>query len=122
MPQHRIPEEQRRFAKRLRSDQTALETRLWHELRAKRLDGWKFKRQVPIEGYVADFVCFEKRLIVEMDGPLHERPEQKLKDAKRDAVLASQGFRILRFTDEVALGHVVEEIRCALSRSPSPDP
>jgi very-short-patch-repair endonuclease len=122
VPQHRIPDEQRRFARRLRTEQTTLEARLWHELRAKRLDGWKFKRQFPIEGFVADFVCLEKRLIVEMDGPLHERPEQMLKDAERDAALRSQGFRILRFSDEVSLGRVVDDIRRALSSSPSPDP
>jgi very-short-patch-repair endonuclease len=122
MPKHVVPEEQREFAKAQRAQQTRLEARLWHELRAGRLDGWKFKRQVPIEGYVADFVCFEKRLIVEMDGPLHLRPEQRLKDEARDAALADQGFRILRFSDETALGRVVDEIRRALSSSPSPDP
>jgi very-short-patch-repair endonuclease len=71
--------EQRRFAKELRKNQTVPEQRLWHELRARRLDGWKFRRQVPIEGYVADFVCFEARLIVEMDGPLHRTPERQQK-------------------------------------------
>ena len=120
MPLHRIPERRRNFAKALRTEQTQLEERLWHELRAKRLDGWKFKRQVPIEGFIVDFVCFEARLIVEMDGPLHGKPEQQAKDAARDAALRGQGFRILRFSDEAALGHVVDEIRRALNLSPSP--
>jgi very-short-patch-repair endonuclease len=96
--------------------------RLWHELRAKRLDGWKFKRQVPIEGYVADFACFEARLIVEVDGPLHQRPEQMLKDAERDAVLRRHRFRILRFDGDAALGRMVADIRAALAEYPSPDP
>jgi very-short-patch-repair endonuclease len=119
MPLHCISDEQRGFAKTLRSEQTQLESRLWHELRAKRLDGRKFKRQVPIEGYVVDFVCFEARLIVEMDGPLHRKPEQQAKDAVRDAALRGQGFS-LRFSDEAALGWVVDEIRSAVSLSPSP--
>jgi very-short-patch-repair endonuclease len=122
MPRHRIPEERHDFAKTLRTEQTELESRLWHELRAKRLDGWKFKRQVPIEGYIVDFVCFEGRLIVEMDGPLHRKPEQQAKDAVRDGSLQAQGFRILRFSDEAALGRVVDEIRHALCASPSPGP
>lgn len=121
MPKHRVPDDQRQFAKDLRTGQTTPETRLWHELRGKRLDGWKFKRHFPIEGYVTDFVCLEKRLIVEVDGPLHRRPEDRLKDEARDAVLVSQAFRVLRFSDEAAPGQIVGEIRRALV-SPSPDP
>ena len=60
MPLHRVPEEQRRFAKKLRREQTALEARFWHEIRANRLNGWKFRRQAPIGPYVSDFVCFER--------------------------------------------------------------
>jgi very-short-patch-repair endonuclease len=115
MPHHRaIPKGQRSLAKHLRSHQTKLEERLWHELRAKRFDGWKFKRQAPVERYIVDFVCFEARLIVEVDGPLHLRAEKQLKDIERDAVLRQQGFRILRFDAEKALGSVVEEIRRTL--------
>ena len=122
MPRHRVSEEQRNFAKQLRSQQTALEARLWHEIRAKRLDGWKFRRQVPIEGYVADFVCFEARLIVEVDGPLHRTDEARLHDAERDAVLQDAGFRVLRFDSEIALGRMVEDIRSALALPPLPTP
>ena len=60
MARHRVPEEQRRFAKSLHREQTALEARLWHEIWAKRLDSWKFRRQAPIGPYVADFVCLER--------------------------------------------------------------
>ena len=122
MPRHRVSDEQRDFAKRLRGGQTALEARLWHEIRAKRLAGWKFRRQVPIEGYVADFVCFEARLIVEVDGPLHRTDEAWLYDAERDAVLREAGFRILRFDSEVALGRMVDDIRRALATPPLPTP
>jgi very-short-patch-repair endonuclease len=115
LPHHRdIPQGQRSLAKHLRSHQTKLEDRLWHELRAGRLDGWKFKRQAPIERYIVDFVCFEARLIVEVDGPLHLQAEKQLKDIERDAALRKQGFRILRFDGEMALGSVVDEIRRSL--------
>jgi very-short-patch-repair endonuclease len=120
VPRYRVPTERRRFAKQLRTNQTALEDRVWHEIRAKRLDGWKFRRQVPIDGYVADFVCFEARLIVEVDGPLHQTPEQVRKDAARDAILRQRGFRTLRFDDEAALGRMLEDIRDALARPPLP--
>jgi len=120
MPQHRISEQQRALAKRLRRDETALENRLWHEVRASRFEGWKFKRQVPIEQYVADFVCFEARLIVEVDGPLHERTGNRLHDGRRDAALRRQGFRTLRFKADMALGRVLEEIRQALRTPPLP--
>jgi very-short-patch-repair endonuclease len=83
MPRYRIPGARRDFAKKLRRESTKLEERVWHELRAGRLDGWKFKRQVPIEGYIVDFLCFEARLIVEMDGPLHREEGQYAKDSAR---------------------------------------
>jgi very-short-patch-repair endonuclease len=84
-----------RRARTLRRNSTATERKLWGVLRAKRLDGLKFRRQVPIGAYVVDFLCLRHRLIVEADGPFHD-PEQ---DAVRDAWLRSQGFRVLRFTN-----------------------
>jgi very-short-patch-repair endonuclease len=84
-----------RRARALRRSSTATERRLWGLLRAKRLDGLKFRRQVPIGRYVADFLCLRHRLIVEADGPFHEAE----KDAARDAWLRDQGFRVLRFTN-----------------------
>ena len=92
MPLHSVPEEQRRFAKKLRREQTTLEARLWHEIRANRLDGWKFRRQVPIGSYIVDFACFEAQLIVEVDGPLHRQAESRIRDAKRDAALQERAF------------------------------
>ena len=120
MPKHRVPDEQRDFASLLRREQTALEARLWHEVRAKRLDGWKFRRQVPIGPYVVDFVCLEARLIVEVDGPLHRRAENRRHDASRDAALQERGFRVLRFDADIALGRVIEDIRRALGSPPLP--
>jgi very-short-patch-repair endonuclease len=117
-----LPDNQRRFAKRQRYDQTALESRLWHELRAHRLDGWKFRRQDPIGKYIADFVCHEAGLIVEVDGPLHRKPEQRLKYVERDEVLRSHGFRVLHFDEDVALGRMLDDIRRALNVTPLPAP
>jgi very-short-patch-repair endonuclease len=111
----------RSFARRLRRAQTAAEVTLWRELRDRRLDGWKFRRQDPIEGYIADFLCFEARLIVEVDGPLHEEIERKLKDRKRDTILLAHGFRTLRFAADAAPGRMIEAIRQALAQS-SPHP
>ena len=122
MPHRDVTDERRSFARRLRTHQTELESRLWRELRAKRLDGGKFKRQAPIERYIVDFVCYEARLIVDVDGPLHEQAEQARKDVARDANLTGQGFTILRFGEHVALGRVVEDIRRALRSTPLPTP
>ena len=80
-------------AKHMRSNPTPAEHRLWQIVRAKRLDGWKFRRQVRIGRYTPDFVCHRARLIVEVDGGRHCEEE----DGHRDAWLRGQGFQILRF-------------------------
>lgn len=82
------------LARRMRKAQTDAERKLWSMLRANRLNGWKFKRQEQIGDYIADFICFEARLIVEADGSQHA---ENLQDAVRDGYLNGQGFRILRF-------------------------
>jgi very-short-patch-repair endonuclease len=83
----------KRQAKRLRHDMTEAETKLWHALRGKKFEGFKFRRQVAIGRYIADFVCYANRLIVEVDGSQHEG---SIHDASRDAWLEAQGFRVLR--------------------------
>lgn len=78
---------------------TEAEEKLWHELRGRRLDRIKFRRQVPIGPYVADFACLEASLIVEIDGSQHA---ESLRDQVRDVELKARGFRVLRFwNDEV---------------------
>jgi very-short-patch-repair endonuclease len=81
-------------AKRMRSEQTPAEHRLWQILRAKRLAGYKFKRQLPIDDYIVDFACLKQRLVIEADGGQHAEDPR---DARRDAYLQAQGFRVLRF-------------------------
>jgi very-short-patch-repair endonuclease len=88
-----LPPHHRAFAKTMRAEPTDAERRLWQLLRAHRLGGFKFKRQVPIEGFIVDFVCFDAHLIVEADGGQHAGSAP---DAIRDQRLAALGFRILR--------------------------
>jgi len=78
----------------MRRNPTEAERALWRLLRNKRLAGWKWKRQQPIDRYIVDFVCFEARLIVEADGSQHI---DSAYDDQRDAYLRAQGFRVLRF-------------------------
>jgi very-short-patch-repair endonuclease len=91
----RRPDEgNRHHAKAMRKSSTEAERALWYMLRSRRFSGYKFRRQVPIGRYVVDFICFEKRLIVEADGSQHAESEH---DRRRDEWLAAQGFRVLRF-------------------------
>jgi very-short-patch-repair endonuclease len=84
----------RERAKKMRSEPTPAEHRLWQILRAKRLAGYKFKRQLPIDRYIVDFACPRRRLIIEADGGQHS---ESAGDPVRDAYLQAQGFRVLRF-------------------------
>jgi very-short-patch-repair endonuclease len=77
----------------LRKHATDAERKLWSVLRARQLNGFKFRKQVEIDGYVVDFLCSEKRLIIEVDGGQHTPG----RDARRTAFLQSQGFRVIRF-------------------------
>ena len=79
----------------LRQNSTDAERRLWHFLRAKRLKGYKFRRQHIIYPFVVDFVCLERKLIIELDGGQHA--EHGHYDEKRTSYLQSKGYRVLRF-------------------------
>ncbi|WP_367118921.1 endonuclease domain-containing protein, partial [Mesorhizobium sp.] len=83
----------------MRADATKAENILWQALRNKQLEGLKFKRQVPLDGYIIDFVCLGARLIVEVDGGQHSESKR---DAARDMHFEIRGFKALRFwNDEV---------------------
>jgi very-short-patch-repair endonuclease len=102
------------IARTLRKRSTNTEARLWRYLRDKRIDGFKFRRQHPIGRYVVDFVCLEKRLIVEADGGQHNESEKKAKDRERDEWLRNEGYKVLRFWDNEVfenLEGVLERIR-----------
>src|SRR2546422_2907729 len=83
------------LSRRLRQEMTDAEVRLWLRLRGAQIEGYRFRRQVPIGPYVADFACLKARLVVEVDGGQHA--EEVERDQKRTDWLASRGFRVLRF-------------------------
>jgi very-short-patch-repair endonuclease len=83
-------------ARKLRKAMTPHEIRLWSRLRLLRAEGYHFRRQVALEGYIVDFACFGARLIVEVDGGQHGAAEHARRDGKRDARLKAEGFRVLR--------------------------
>jgi very-short-patch-repair endonuclease len=92
---------------------TRAEIVIWRELRAGRFAGFKFRRQVPFGPYIVDFICFAARLVVELDGEPHEKPDQQMHDTQRDAWLTSQGSHVLRVKNELVLGNadlVLDEI------------
>jgi very-short-patch-repair endonuclease len=101
-------------AKALRRNMTPAERRLWARLRANRLDGLHFRRQQVIDGFIVDFYCHAARLVVEVDGPVHE--ERVEYDVERSRILAARGLRILRVRNEEVmqnLGDVLTRIRAA---------
>ena len=85
------------FARKLRREQTDVERKLWFALRGRQFAGFKFRRQQPIGPYIADFVCFEARLVVELDGGQHGSDRGAVYDDKRTDFLRKDGFRVVRF-------------------------
>lgn len=84
------------IARRLRRDATSAEKLLWRALRGKQLEGFRFRRQVPLAGYVADFACHEARLVVEIDGATHSTDAELAHDARRQSALEAAGYVVLR--------------------------
>jgi very-short-patch-repair endonuclease len=105
-------------ARELRQSQTPAEQALWAVLRDRQLEFLKFRRQYPIGIFIADFCCCERKLIVELDGDVHDVRQQRAWDENRDAYLRQRGFRILRFRNEAILedpGSVLRQILEAVS-------
>jgi very-short-patch-repair endonuclease len=96
-PEWKISARLRANARALRRNSTDAERILWSELRGSRLNGTSFRRQVPIERYIADFVCHAAKLVIELDGGQHFSDEGERTDMKRSAVLEAKGFKVLRF-------------------------
>jgi len=102
------------IARRLRKNATDAERILWGKLRNKQLTGVKFRRQQPIGGYIVDFVTFERKVVVELDGGHHKAQGQKEKDEARNLWLRRQGYEVIRFWDNEVfenLEGVLETIR-----------
>ncbi|HEY7747686.1 MAG TPA: endonuclease domain-containing protein [Aestuariivirgaceae bacterium] len=96
MPVTRIKSLTRKRARELRRNMTMPEWRLWRHLRNLKPLGFHFRRQAPIGPYIADFAEFGRRLVIELDGPLHGSNRTKIRDAQRDAYLRQSGFLVLR--------------------------
>ena len=95
-----VPRRQRNNAKSMRRVMTDAELKLWNELRAHRLMGLSFRRQVPIGPYIADFACSSHRLIIEVDGSQHAETDDAAKDAERSSFLEGSGWTVLRFWND----------------------
>src|SRR5580704_5673034 len=107
-------------ARLLRQQSTDAERRLWHRLRSRPINGFKFVCQDPIGPYIVDFACREQRLIIEVDGGQHAENER---DVARDQYLRDRGYRVLSFWNNEVLENtdgVLETIAEALGSSPSP--
>ena len=100
-------------ARQLRIHQTDAEIRLWYRLRNRQIAGFKFVRQEPIERYVCDFMCRERKLVIEVDGGQHSEAE---KDTIRDQELAQNGYRVLRFWNNEVLGNIEGVLQTIESR------
>lgn len=101
------------YAEQHRNQPTEAEHVLWQLLRGKKTGGYKFRRQHIIDKYIADFICLEHSLIIEIDGLIHQLPENKLSDAERTEELKKLGFEVIRFTNEQVLqdtDHVINSI------------
>nr|WP_298259504.1 endonuclease domain-containing protein [Bradyrhizobium sp.] len=107
----------------MRSEMTDAERVLWIQLRAHRLNGLSFRRQVPIGSFIVDFACHEYRLIVELDGSQHANDREARRDRLRQAWLNAKGYRVLRFWNTDVLRHresVLEAIIETIARSTPP--
>ena len=114
------------LTRRFRSNMTGQETRLWSRLRARQLQGLKFRRQHGIGPYIVDFYCPEQSLVIEVDGDSHADADQIVKDQLRDRYFQSLGLRVIRYINDDILKNldgVLEDLAERLSSgSTSPRP
>ncbi|MGA9363651.1 MAG: endonuclease domain-containing protein [Bacteroidota bacterium] len=116
-----------RLSREFRKKQTETESLLWSRLRSCQLGGLKFRRQHPIGRYIADFCCYEHRLVIEVDGGVHMKQDQRFYDKLRQEDIEAQGYRVVRVTTEEVkrdIAAVLRTIRLASLASPprSPSP
>jgi very-short-patch-repair endonuclease len=122
-PTWKVSTKLRSNARALRKNSTDAERLLWASLRGHRLNGASFRRQVPIENYIADFVCHAALLVIELDGGQHFSDPAEQKDAARSAVIEARGFQVLRFSNHDVMTNrdgVLETIAAAVAdRAPT---
>jgi very-short-patch-repair endonuclease len=122
-PKWKVPSKLRSNARTLRRNSTDVERILWSELRDHRLQGFGFRRQVPIGNYIADFVCHAANLVIELDGGQHFSDQSEAADAARSSVIEAKGFQVLRFSNHDVMTNragVLEAIAAAVAeRAPT---
>ncbi|MBN1129303.1 MAG: endonuclease domain-containing protein [Chitinispirillaceae bacterium] len=97
-----------KFSRQLRKKMTDAEKALWKRLRNRQVAGLKFRRQQVIEGFIADFYCEELKLVIEVDGSIHQRREQIEYDAHRDQVFKNRGIKVIRFSNDMVMYRITE--------------
>ncbi len=105
------------YVEKHRNNPTQAESILWECIKSKKLDNYKFRRQHIIGKYITDFVCLKKRLIIEVDGLIHQLPDIKENDEARQSWLESQGFKVIRFTNNEVIGdteNIISKIETTL--------
>ena len=89
-----------KYAKKLREEMTDEEMILWRHLSSSKLKGFRFKRQHPLRNYIADFYSHKARLVIEVDGGIHEQRQQILRDKERTEKIEDCGCRVIRFSND----------------------
>ena len=95
-----------KFARHLRRNESDAERKLWSKLRSRQFENLKFRRQQPIDKYIVDFVSFEKKIIIEVDGSQHMEPRNNEKDKERTKYLEDEGYVVLRFWNNDILTNI----------------
>lgn len=108
-------------ARELRRNENAAERRMWSILRAKRMSGFKFRRQHALGRYIADFICLKARLVIEVDGDTHGTDESPDLDAKRAEEIEQMGYRVIRFWNHEVLT-ATDDVAAAIFNALHPDP
>jgi very-short-patch-repair endonuclease len=107
------------IARRLRRGSTPAERAAWEILRRGGIDGWHFRRQQVIQGFVVDLFCARLRLVIELDGSVHDDPERARLDHERDEVLRGRGLRVVRLKNELVSRAALETIIKAATPPPT---
>jgi 5-methyltetrahydrofolate--homocysteine methyltransferase len=105
-------------ARKLRQEETEAEAMLWDALRGKRLNGLKFRRQHPYEKTILDFFCVDHQLVVELDGSIHNLPDQFESDEERTKFLNDHGLKVIRFRNEEILKNLPAVLQRIVEEAP----
>ena len=106
-------------ARRLRREATPAEKNAWELLRKGRIGGWHFRRQQVVEGFIVDFFCAKLRLVIELDGSVHDDPDRARLDAERDNCLRRVGLNVVRLRNEEVSRSTLEQIIAAATFPPT---